>query len=90
VNIYDRDTEWGCQDGRWIKIRDLEDTHLANIIKHLEIYGYNDGLRDVMIEEAVARGLKPEFLERAHIPYKNSEGKWMLWSTEKRNDIEVG
>lgn len=90
LNAYNRDTLWGTYDGRWIKIRDLEDAHLANIIKHLYTYKYNDKLLRFMILESVLRGLTMEFLDRAYIPHKDSEGNWMLWSEELHRPIKVG
>jgi len=85
----DRDLEWGTADGRWIKVRDLEDTNLANVIKHIKTYNLSQRMLLACLKEAKIRGLKREFLERACIPYKK-DGKWMVWSEEKRSEIEVG
>lgn len=87
---YDRDSKWGSYDGRYIKIRDLEDTHLANVIKHVEQYGYGLSLLSVLKEEAKIRGLTQEFLDRAHIPFKDDKGNWMLWNNAEHASVKVG
>lgn len=85
----DREMEWGTLDGRWIKVKDLEDTHLANVINHIQIYNLSSKMLLACVKEAKRRGLKREFLERACIPYKK-DGKWMIWSEDQRSEIEVG
>lgn len=85
----DREMKWGTADGRWIKVKDLEDTHLANVIKHIQDYKLCSRMLLACIKEAKRRGLKREFLERACIPYKKN-GKWMVWSEEQSSEIEVG
>lgn len=85
----DREMEWQTADGRIIKVKDFEDTHLANVMKHIQTYRLSTRFFLACIKEAKRRGLKKEFLERACIPYKK-DGKWMVWSEEKRSEIEVG
>ena len=79
--IIDRDMVWTTFDGRHIKIRDLEDTHVANLIDYLSHRRLSrDGeLITFLKKEAKLRGLKEGFLERAQIPHKDSEGNWMIW-----------
>ncbi len=72
------------------KVRDLDDTHLVNIIKFLAIYrSTDDVIYEVMTEEAKIRGIHLKMLERAYIPYKK-DGKWMLWNPETKEDEVVG
>ena len=87
---YSLDTTWTTMDGIHIKVRDLEDTHLANIIKHLHHYKINYELMIFLTRIAFERGLKEDFLYRALIPYKNENGDWMLWSFEKDEPVKVG
>lgn len=91
VRTYTRDTLWGSQDGKYRKIRDLEDTHLANIITYLITnFGEEDPILAVMIQEAYIRGLTREFLVRAYIPFKDKDGNWMLWDQDKFRSVKVG
>ena len=88
--MYNCDTKWGTYDGKFVKVRDMEDAHVANLIKHLHIYKYNGRMLRLMLEEASLRGLTVDFLDRAHIPFKDKEGNWMLWSHEEHKPVKVG
>ena len=62
--IYNENTVWHTADGRHIKLKDLTDTHLANIIDYickLNLYA-NTNLFSVLCDIAADRGLKDEFL----------------------------
>ena len=74
----DREYEWHCADGRIIEIKELEDTHLANIIQALKKNQRGHALISVMEEEAEYRGLSTDFLSLAQIPYKK-DGAWYTW-----------
>lgn len=84
-----RDSMWGSQHKGWIKIRDLEDTHLANIIKYLNENFEPNQWHQAMLEEANIRGLSVKFLDRAYIPFKDEYGVWRLWNQEKFDSIAV-
>lgn len=73
---------WHCHDGRQLKIREIDDAHLANIIKFVDYYSnrYPAHILPAMKEEAARRKLQQGFLQRAEIPYKNKDGKWQIWS----------
>jgi len=85
-----REYDWWCADGRVIKIRNLEDTHLANIISHVQqpshpnLPVYPAWLLPVLRKEADLRKLTEVFLTRAPIPWKDVDGKW------KRLNLELG
>lgn len=89
--MYDRDSIWHSYDGRRTKIRDLEDTHLANIILHITKMPKpgDDMLMPVLKEEAKIRGLTDAFLERAQIPHRR-KNKWYLWDYDKNVPVKVG
>lgn len=55
-----RETLWGCADGRNIPIKNLEDTHLLNIIVHIKAHmrNYNQETLQFMIDEADFRKLE--------------------------------
>lgn len=85
-----RDSEWGSQFGKWCKIRDLEDTHLGNIIRYLvENFEEDNPWLLVMIEEARIRGLTAKFMSN-YIPFRDDDGRWRLWDNEKFTSEIVG
>lgn len=89
--MYSRETKWGSYDGRYTKICDLEDTHLANVILHVSKRSEEgDPLLAVLKEEAKIRGLKDAFLERAQIPHRGNDGSWYVWDYEKSLPVKVG
>lgn len=88
--MYDRDSEWTTYDGRRVKVRDMDDTHVANLIKHLYTYKINPMFLSLMLREAAERGLTFQFLDRAHIPFKDPEGNWMLWDQNTHKPVKVG
>lgn len=85
-----RESEWCTYDGRWIAIKDMEDTHVANLLKHLDVYSRNHPYIKILLEESELRGLTKEFLDRADIPFKDPDGDWMLWDYKKLQPIKVG
>lgn len=90
---YSRDTIWYTNDGKAIAVRDLEDTHLANLIRFLHESPYHDEWKrkgefiNVLMDEVQARGLLPQFLDRAPIPYKDEQGNWRLWSFTEHKPV---
>lgn len=82
---YDRNTVWTTFDGREIKIKDLTDVHLANVIYHLEMrdVGTKSPLLSPMRREAKRRKLTQAFLDRAPIPWQNVDGEWMRFNPLK-------
>lgn len=76
----DENTIWRSHDGRKTALKDLEDTHLANIIGHLRTRRFpgDDMIEPVLLRIAASRGLTQAFLDRAEIPYRDSEGRWCL------------
>lgn len=85
-----RETYWGSTDGRQTKIKDLEDTHLANIIYHCKRDPQTYGIRimSLLEEEARSRNLSQAFLNRAPIPWKDADGKWKRFN-EMTKQYEV-
>lgn len=78
--VIDRNTEWRRYDGQKFLLCNLEDTHLANIIRWVQLHDevYPTDLLPVLLEIAEERGLTQAFLDCAEIPHRNAEGKWML------------
>lgn len=75
------DTMWLTNEGVKIPIRDLEDSHLLNIIQHIqENCGfYSKYLAPYFIGIAEKRGLK---VLSKKIPYKRF-GRWILWTPDE-------
>lgn len=89
-DTYSRDTLWGCNDGRMIKFRDLEDTHVANIIDWTKRTGDpKSKLVKTMQEELKIRGISHKFSDRSQIPYKNQRGKWEIWNFDTNEPMEI-
>jgi len=85
-----RDSLWGCNDGRRIKIKDLEDTHVANIIDWALKTGYPESkLIRIMKKELKIRGISHKFSDRSQIPYKNQSGKWEIWNFDTNEPMEL-
>ena len=67
-----RNMQWKTLDGRIIKVKDLTDEHLANIINYILTHPRLYPARDILIrylhDEAGIRGLSFEFLEGAPYP----------------------
>lgn len=84
-----RETEWGCADGRRIKIKDMELGHLVNVINWVHDHhdGYSDYIRKNLIAEAEYRKLS---LFASGKPYpREVDGRWMIYDvTTKQNIIE--
>lgn len=71
---------WRTYDGREIPLAEIEDTHLANIIRWVyeRLDRYPPAVLDVMVDEAYRRKLPVEFLGCAEIPWKDTDGDWCL------------
>lgn len=81
MRTYSNFDYWTTLSGERIRICDLEDTHLANIIKFVcdRPLIYPEALAMVLMLEAVVnRDLAWEFLERAPIPYRDEDGDWCI------------
>ena len=77
-------TIWTTYEGAQIRFRDLEDTHIANIL-HFRKHSWNneDSLCVYLRKMAKERGLTEEFLKRAPYPYKNMDNRWTIWTSKK-------
>ncbi len=89
-----RDYEWTTQNGKTIAVKDMEDTHLANLlwyVKNSSTYHnrkeHRQALIDVLFGEANFRGLPNLFLDRAPIPHKGEDGIWRIWSLKENRLI---
>jgi hypothetical protein len=76
-DLITRDSLWTNHFGEQKKIRDLDDTHIANIIRWLPTLN-RDYMVPFFLEEAKIRVLSQEFLDRAHIPYRGPDQKWYV------------
>ena len=74
-----RDTLWGVADGRQIKIRDLELSHLVNILNWVRDRPrqYAAELYPLLEQELELRRLL-QFSQGGQIPFKGTEGTWQL------------
>lgn len=82
-----RETEWGCADGRRIKIKDMELGHLVNVINwvHDHRAKYSDNIRANMIAEAEYRKLAL-FAESKPYP-REVNGRWMIYDVKTKQNI---
>lgn len=88
-------TYWITAEGKKIAIKDLVDTHLANVIHHMtkSPWSYNFTISDVnpFLREAKKRKLTKAFLERAPIPFKHKKDKkWKLYDYDAKKYKTVG
>ena len=83
-------TIWRTMDGRTIKLKNLEDTHLSNIIHFLthRHNSYTYEILEILKRIAKNRGLSSEFLNRSQIPYKNINNKWEIWNGSSLTEIQ--
>jgi hypothetical protein len=74
------DSRWTSYEGRRIALKDLEDTHLANIIRWVNLNpdNYNVRLLQVLTGIAKRRELSEEFLAGAEYPHRNKNGETAL------------
>ena len=87
-----RKLKWGTADGRSIPIEELSDTHLANIINHCQDHSecYPSEVVRLLKAEAESRKLTSLFLDRAPIPWQDTDGKWKRLNWEKREYEVIG
>lgn len=78
-----KDSIWTNVHGVSKPLKDLDDSHLANLLDFLDDNVRNGELREVIKSIAKDRGLKDEYLERSQIPYKNPNGKYEICDKEK-------
>jgi len=83
--MYTKETEWRTLEGEFIKIKDLDNIHLANIIYHVE-QGYgkydnrNELLQVLQDEFQLERGLSLSLIKDAPYPYRDENGYWCFWN----------
>lgn len=91
--MWTKESDWTNIHGITKKLKDLDDTHLANLVQFIRIYCYgNNGfieLLDVLKRIQKDRGLSNAFMDRSQIPYKNPNGKWEIWSFTFNRLIEL-
>ena len=92
---YTRESTWGSNDGRQIKIKDLEDRHLVNIVhflnhseKHKLWHRRSEYLR-ILNEEIKLRALPQEYVDKAPYPFKDEHGTLKTWSYERNRIVEI-
>lgn len=87
--IYTKDTLWTNIHGKRTRLKNLDDSHIANLINWTEKYEYSVGFIKVLYDIAKDRGLTKEYLNKAQIPYKNPKGNLEIWDFDKHTVIEV-
>lgn len=77
--MIDENTVWTTFDGRKVPLKDMEDTHLANVIAYLVKRDFLGDQEILAICRQIAqrRKLTDRFLDRAEIPYRIN-GEWYL------------
>ncbi len=73
---------WTTYDGRKLKLKEIEDDHLNNIIHHLRYCNAKDSdTYKTLVKESIKRGL-PETTGDKQIPFKNRKGNKCLMNYE--------
>lgn len=75
IKKYSRDSYWKANsvdpdNAKIVKIRDMDDTHLVNVIDWVKnrLHVYSRELLNVLLEEVKIRRLPQEFVEMAPLP----------------------
>ena len=81
----DENTIWTTHEGRRIRFKDLEDTHIANILHYRKccngLFSFSkDEVTQYLKRLAKKRGLTKEFLEKAPYPFKDTRNRWRIWT----------
>lgn len=84
---YDENTVWTDFRGNSIKIKDLADDHLVNIIIYVHEHLFerknnifHKNLFDTLVDQARnVRGLSIALITAGQIPYLNPDNKWEKW-----------
>lgn len=78
-------TLWGSVDGSIRNFTAMDDSHLANVLLHVQHYkGYPITIEHEIYKEIEARGLSMEFVKGAPYPWKHKHtGQWYIWSFDR-------
>jgi len=79
---FTKDTLWMNCHGVINPLKDLSDSHLANLYQFAKFYCTHTNLASIVKSIIKDRKLHESFLERSQIPYKNPEGEWEIWDFE--------
>jgi len=88
-------TVWTSAHGVCTKIKDMDDSYLANLRDYLNqrhgAYSWSCDAKLIKVIDKLAkkRKLKKEFFQRAQIPYKNPRGKWEIWDFKRFCPMEI-
>lgn len=80
--MYTSEIIWTTYEGRKIKLGDVTDMHLANLIDHA-VKINNQELQLFCVSLAKARKLDKEFLDKAQYPHVNQQGNWAIMDYDK-------
>ena len=83
---------WTTQYGKRVQIKDLDNTHLVNLIDFLNNHTRytNNPLMSALACEFQERKLDPIVLQTGQIPYRDGEGHFRIWDHEKFESVIVG
>ena len=86
-----KETKWMTYEGVVKPLNQLEDTHLANIIHHVDVNNYPNKfeIMNVCSEILKDRGISFDFVRFTQIPHKNRRGKWAYWDNKKGKPVEL-
>ena len=82
-------TYWTNSYGRKIKVCNLSDLHLANIIWFFKTGWYPKDMMKLLREEVKLRGLSRSFMESAQVPHVDPIGHWRMWDEKKGTNVLV-
>ena len=84
-----KDTIWQTYEGVRKPLKECEDTHLANIVLHVNKYRLNNKIALVCIEILKERGISIDFTKFAQIPHKDKDGHWACWDYENHSSKKL-
>jgi len=90
-----RELKWRTADNRDIKIKNLTNVHLVNIIHHCEtsnhpnVPRYGKETVALLREEAYSRNITEDQIKLAPIPWQDEKGRWLRLNPDKCGYEEI-
>ncbi len=80
---YTKESIWTNVHGISKPLKDLDDSHVANLLNFLDDKVCTTQLQEIIKSIVKDCGLTDKYLERSQIPYKNPKEKWEIWDKEE-------
>lgn len=91
IDLITEDTLWTNCHGVTKKLKNLDDSHLSNLLHFLTVQGSFGRYELINVVKNIIKekGLTEDFTNRSQIPYKNSNGNWEIWDFETNEPKEI-